>query len=173
MRPSSTTVPSWASTRIPTRVTATSSTARTWIGSGGLELGIWRQLAPIADGQALQEEALAHAPIGVEVDRRVEPVPQAVDVRGVDVLAREVRVLEEQAQHSGIVRRLGLAERREHPADLTAGERGLVGRAGTEDESLENGLTCEPHLGRGRTVGHFPLLLVSAITAKRCAWQSP
>ena len=69
-------------------------------------------------GHALKEDALGDALVGVlgvEVDRGLELVPEAVDVRGVgvDVRAKRVAVLEEQAQGLEVVRRIddGLAER--------------------------------------------------------------
>jgi hypothetical protein len=66
-------------------------------------------------------------------------VAEAIDVRGVgvDVLAQGVRVLEQQAERFGIVGGLQGAERGEHGADLAPGARGLVRRARTENEGIE------------------------------------
>lgn len=93
-----------------------------------LELGVARGVAAIASSEPLEVDALTDATVGVvgvEVGRRIEPVPEAVDVRGVgvDVLAERIRVLEKQAERLGVVGRFERARRAEERADALAAGR--------------------------------------------------
>ena len=77
---------------------------------------------------------------------------EAIDVRRVrvDVLAERVRVLEEEAERFGVVRRLERAGDAEERADaLAAGGARRIGDAGAEDDRLEDGLQARVRGVRG------------------------
>lgn len=126
-----------------------------------LELGVAGEVPSLLSGESLEVNALPDASVGVvgvEVDRGVEAVTEAIDVGcvGVDVLAERVRMLEEEAERLGVVRwleRAGDSEERTDPL-ATGGARG-IGHARAEDDRFEDGLQARVRgVCRAREIGH-------------------
>ena len=112
---------------------------------------------------SLQEDGFGDLVVGivrVEIDGRVQAVPEAVDVGGVGVhvLAQRVGMLDQQAQRLRVVGRLQRASRGEHRAQvLTARATGWIGSAATHNDRLQDRLqplvrgVCGGHTRHGRT----------------------
>ncbi|MBT9556697.1 MAG: hypothetical protein IV100_11745 [Myxococcales bacterium] len=116
-----------------------------------LELRARVEFTAIARGGALEEDGVGDPRVGVlglEVDRRVEAVPEAVDVHCVcvEVLAQCVRVLDQQAERLRVVRRregAGALEQRLRLASLAARR---VGDVAPDDDGVENRLQARVRL---------------------------
>jgi hypothetical protein len=126
----------------------------------GLERRALGQLATLPRRRPLQVDAVRHLPVGVlgvQVDGRLEPVSEPVDVGGVgvDVLPERVGVLHQQAQRLGVVGRLERAGRREGRRQVLAARaaRRVLG-ARPDDHRLQDGLKAPLGLARPHGLRH-------------------
>jgi len=119
--------------------------------AGRLQLGARVELAALAGGGALDEDGVGDPRVGVlglEVDRRLEAVPEAVDVHrvGVEVLAQRVRVLHQQAERLGVVGRHQGAGALEQGLRLAGLAARRVGDVTPDDDGLEDRLQARVRL---------------------------
>jgi hypothetical protein len=127
-----------------------------------LDRCVGRELTAVDRRLALERDGIGHAAIGIvgfEVDRRLQPVAEAVDVRGVgiNVLAQRVRVLEHQAERVRVVGRRERARRQKRRAEVLAcGEAGRVlnARVRAHDHGLQDRLQPFFDHARGQLRDH-------------------